>query len=494
MSIIEKRFSAAAIILAEILLFALFASAQEIEATIRIQTPDSISVEGKLIAETSFQTNLNWSFLNSIAGAENLGARVSDFRLFDERRRAVSVKKLADGEYWASTATTFSYRVSAKPLSKASSMSHVSWLANEQGILMLADLLPQNIANKQIIAARIKIELPPNWKIMSGEKHTGENEFFVGNIGKSVFLVGKNWRELKTANLNLAISGERQFSDAEALSSANEVYEEYRKLFGEIPAEKAEIFLISFPKDVKFGRWTAETRGANLTIISAEMPFKSQAVQRLHEQLRHELFHLWLPNRLALSGNYDWFYEGFTVYQALKIGVVMNRIRFEDFLDTLAQAYNFDSFQNRKFSLIESSKNRWNGADNPLYARGMLAAFLIDAALLRESRGKRSIDEIFREVYRKHRIPSAPTDGNQAVLNILQNYSEINQTVENYINGAEPIKWKTDLETFGIEAIEENSAVRLAVKQNLSGRQKDLLDKLGYNNWRKIRKNENESK
>ncbi len=64
-------------------------------------------------------------------------------------------------------------------------------------------------------------------------------------------------------------TGEWQFSDAEALAAASEIYEDYRKLFGEIPIEKARIFLIRFPKDLKFGRWAAETRGANVTIASA---------------------------------------------------------------------------------------------------------------------------------------------------------------------------------------------------------------------------------
>ena len=217
------------------------------------------------------------------------------------------------------------------------------------------------------------------------------------------------------------------------------------------------------------------------------MPFRSQSAQRLHEQLRHELFHLWLPNHLALTGNYDWFYEGFTVYYALRTGLGMNRIRFEDFLDTLAQAYNFDNLQNRKTSLVEASKNRWNVENNPVYARGMLAAFLSDVAILNKSKGRRSISIIFRDVYQKHRRPNEPADGNQAILKILNAYSELNSIVEKYIAGADEINWKTDLDAIGIEAVaEENQIVRLTVKAKLNGRQKDLLNKLGYNNWRKV--------
>ncbi len=486
MSIIEQRFSAAAIVLAEILLLTFFLSAQEIEVAIKISLPDSVSVEGKFIKENSNQSNLNWSFLNSIAGAENLAARIADFNLSGEKGRVVAFRKLADGEYLANEAAmNFNYRTNLKTPPNVAWMAHVSWLADEQGILMLGDLLPQFAVANQRTSALIKFELPTDWKVISGEEKLGENSFLVKDIDKAIFLVGKNWREQKAGNLSLTITGEWHFFDAEALAMASEIHEEFRKLFGETSAGKAQIFLFRFPQAVKFGRWSAETRGSTLTIASADMPFKSQSAQRLHEQLRHELFHLWLPNRLALTGNYDWFYEGFTVYQALRTGIRMNRIRFEDFLDTLAQAYNFDNLQSRKFSLIESSKNRWSGENNQVYARGMLAAFLTDVALLRESRGKRSIATIFREVYQKHRTPNEPTDGSAAIIKILRSYPELNSIVEKYIAGTERVDWKTDLDTIGIEAVAENQIVRLAVKSKPSGRQKDLLNELGYNNWRK---------
>jgi predicted metalloprotease with PDZ domain len=196
-----------------------------------------------------------------------------------------------------------------------------------------------------------------------------------------------------------------------------------------------------------------------------------------------------MPNNLALTGNYDWFYEGFTVYQALRTGVEMNQIRFEDFLDTLAQAYNLDNAQTQKVSLLEQSKNHLSGAENSqIYARGMIIAFLCDVALRRESKGRRSISDVFRLIYQKHRVPNRPQDGNAAILNVLDDYGELNSIIENYIKGAEKIDWKTDLESASIEERVENSFARLEVRAKPNGRQKDLLDNLGYNNWRKTSK------
>lgn len=474
----------------EILLFVGASDAQEIEAIVKIESSSSgAKVEGRFLKNNFLQSEKNWSFNNS--ASENLGARVSDLKLTNKNGAAIAFKKFIDGEFLAeSQADGWSYQIGLKPLSNVSAMARVSWVSGERGILMLGDLLPQlKAAGNQPISAKIKFDLPAGWKIDGGEKRLGENAFFVANIEKAIFSVGKNWREKEVSidktSLEFNFSGEWNFSDEEATQTAADIFREYQNLFGAASTEKTRIFLARFPSDVKFGRWEAETRGTNLTILSSDMPFKTLSLQQLHEQLRHEIFHLWIPNNLALTGNYDWFYEGFTVYQSLKTGLQTGQIRFEDFLATLSEAYNIDNLQTQKLSLIEASKNRWNGGNPQVYSRGMIAAFLCDIALLRQSRGKRGIGDVFREIYSKHHVPNTSLDGSAAILQILANYEELRPTIEKYIEGTEKISWQTDLEAAGIEATEINSFTKLAVKAKLKNRQKSLLDELGYNNWRK---------
>ncbi len=491
MSTTRKKFPRLVILCVEILLAVFACSAQDIEATIKFISPASMRVEGKFLLENAVQSNKNWAFARSIGNVENLGARISDLNLTDKKGQSISVKKLIDGEYLADgEANAWSYQINLKPPRDETATAHISWLKNEQGILMLGDLLPQFSArDNQPISARIKFDLPKDWKVFGNEKSLTENSFRVGNIEKAIFLIGKNWREKeilsKNNTLNFAISGEWNFTDADAHQISGDIFEEYRKLFGALEDEKLQIALVHFPKEIKFGRWEAETRGANLTIFSSDMPFKNLSRQRLHEQLRHEIFHFWIPNNLALTGNYDWFYEGFAVYQSLKTGVQMNQIRFEDFLDTLSQAFSIDNSQIERVSLIEASKNRWNGANSQIYARGMLVAFLCDVALLRESNGRRELADIFRQIYKTHRLPNKPQDGNIAVLDILGSHTNLQPIIEKYIKGVEKINWLADLESIGIKISETDFAVKLKVKAKLNKRQKDLLDRLGYNNWRK---------
>ena len=461
--------------------------AQTIEVKVKI-TESNAFIAGRFIDAPITQNVTNFSFLKSYAGLETLGGRISDVNLFDKNGQKVNYKKLVDGEFLADgDFDKWNYRVNLSVPKSVTALPHVSWVSDEQGILMLGDLLPES-AEKT--SAKITFELLKDWRISGVEKASGENVFEVSDVERAVFYIGKNWREKEIAvgdaKLNLIMSGEWQVTDDEARQTAGDIIAFYEKLFGARHFEKAQVFLGKFPREVNPGRWEAETRGESVTIFSSEMNFKTQSFQRLHEQLRHELFHLWLPNGVNLSGNYDWFYEGFALYQSLKTAVAMNQISFDDFLDTLGRAFSIDTLQSQRKSLIEASKNRWNGANTQIYARGMLVAFLVDSALLQKSKGKSTLGELLREIYQKHRAPNPPQDGNTAILNILQSHGELQPVIAKYIKGAENIVWQTDLDAIGIESAgTENFATKLKVKAKLNGRQKDLLDKLGYNNWRK---------
>ena len=486
MSIINKKFSTAIFIFVVILLGVFSTAAQRFEAKIRIVSDSEAIIEGKILDQPNNAPIKNWSFSNP-NGAADFNKRIADFVLFDREKQIVPAKKLASGEFFADArAESFQYRINLNPLPDIKSRAHVSWLGGEKGILMLDDLLPRVNSENQAIPAKIEFDLPAGWKVFSSETPRGANISEVKNTSKAIFAVGKNWRETETPNFKLALTDDWQFSDAEAAQMAAEIIEAYRRMFNEMPPEKIQILLARFPRDTKFGRWEAETRGATVTILSSDMPFRTTSLQRLHEQMRHEIFHLWMPNDLALTGNYDWFYEGFTVYKSLRTGLAMNQIRFEDFLATLGEAFDAEDFQNQKISLLEASKNSWNRANSNFYARGMLVAFLCDAAILKESGGKRSIDDVFQRIYRDYRVPNKTTDGNAAILKVLKSRAELVPIVENYVEKADKINWETALDALGIETRKENLSTKLSVKPKLKKSQKDLLNELGYNNWRKI--------
>jgi hypothetical protein len=450
-----------------------FGQDTDVSITVRSVSPPIAEIRGRYPKSS---TQKNFSLVRNSAGFADLADRVSDIRLEDNGGNVVPFKQFIAGEYVPrADFTGWSYRVDLRPQKQPAAAAHVSWLGAEDGLLFVDDLLPLR-SGKDCGPVKINLQIPQGWKAFG-------NENGVANCSKSaVYFLTKRAREVipDYQQLDLVISGEWKFSDKQAVDFVNEIYEAYQKLFGTVPSGKSHIYILSFPMAARSENWEADTRGNSVIILSSDMPFQTQSIQRLHEQLRHEMFHLWFPNGVNLTGNYDWFYEGSALYESLKLGVELNRIRFDDYLDTLGRAMTIDAALPAGRSLIGASNSRANGNDTILYARGMLIAFLADLKMLVRSGGKRDFSELLRSIYDRYKDPANETDGNAAVLSAIGG-DDIKRNVE---TGA-PIDWATALRPIGIEKVDQLGSSFLRVTSNPSSSQKKLLDKLGYNNWRK---------
>lgn len=467
------------------------AVAQDLEVRIKIEG-GVISVEGKKLQPADTEDRVLY-LSSEYAGHKIPAERISALVLTSSSGRSFAYTDIGNSDYLAHGGfSSWSYKLTPGIPNDSAAAAHISWLTQDRGILMLDDVLPKFSDNA--VSAKIAFELPAGWKIQGTARQVSGGVFDVDEVEKAVFLVGKDWRVRTGAGgkPDIVISGEWLFTDDEAAKMAEEIYADHQKLFGAAPPERKQIVLSKFPNPAGPGTWEAETRGSSVVILSADMPFQTQSLQKLHEQLRHEIFHLWIPNSVNLSGNYDWFYEGFALYRALRMGVGANRIRFEDMLDTLSRAYNIDRMQNNGNSLIQSSNRRWTGTNTQVYARGMIVAFLCDIAMLQRSKGKNSVSDILRRVYSEHPMSKPREDGNAAVLRILESYDYLRPIAEKYIRGGANIAWRNEIDAIGLEEVlvtQRGYAVILKVRDKLSGKQKAFLDKLGYNNWRKMSRN-----
>lgn len=474
--------------------FALFtlvgaANSQDLVASIKVDPPSgTVHVTGRFMQPTHGGNRANLSFLLDYAGVSGLGKRFSSVVLADTDGKTVANKRMIDGEYLGERGfINWKYTVDLTPPSHPAAAAHVSWLTRSDGLLMLHDLLPVTLRGQ---TAEISFDLPAGWTISSADRETSVKTFTVADAENAVFFLSapSHAREVAAAGsgLRLNISGSWPFSDAEAAEIAAGIYNYFEKLFKSRPKGDVLIGLRRFPQDVRPGNWEADTRGTTINIISSDMPFKSQSLQRLHEQLRHEIFHLWIPNGLNLIGNYDWFYEGFALYQSLKMAVAVNRIRFDDMLDTLSRVYAIDNRKTDRISLIDASKRRWNNANTDVYARGMLVAFLCDLTILERTKGKRSVSDLLTDVYVRHKTVSELMDGDAAILTTMDTYEGLGPVVSRYIKGSERIDLAPTLKAAGLEIVGGTSSPTIKVVSKPSGRQKDFLDQLGYNNWRKL--------
>lgn len=455
------------------------ARAQTTEAKITVVslTPPRVRVEGARESASKV-----WSFRNSHAGISGLGERIDKLTLTDERGADMPVRKLAPGEYEAARdAVRFSYEIKLDPPAGANDAAHVSWLNESRAALMPGDLLPLPPGR-----ARVSLKIPAGWKLAALENSDAAGVLDLADAESSVIFVGRDVREksarVRGMELKVAIAGDWAFTDAEAVEVAATILKEHARSIGDVPRRQALIVLAPFPKEASASQWAAETRGGTVLYLSGRAATKTSALARLSPPLLHELFHLWVPNGLKLGGDYAWFYEGFTNYQALRASQRLGYLNFGDYLAALARAY--DAYEPLKArdtaSLLEASARRWTGSDALVYQKGMLVAALYDLNLRGATGGKRSLEDVYRALFQR-RTHMDGGDGNTVVLGALDAAAGGDDFSTRFIRGVRQLDLGAELSGFGLRAERIGSHTRVVVAETLSRPQRDLLRQFGYN-------------
>jgi predicted metalloprotease with PDZ domain len=354
---------------------------------------------------------------------------------------------------------------------------------------MLGDVLPLSLTEKSQAAGlvQLKIDLPAGWLISSAEKQLSNAEFEIADTERAVFLVARDLQRLTSSvrglELSVVTTGQWAFSPQELQTLAKTILEHHANSVGGMPGKTALLVLSPFPRPEGAQRWSAETRGATVILLSGVQPSKTAALVQLGVPLTHELFHLWVPNGLALEGDYDWFYEGFTIYQAMIAGQRLNNLSFQDFLTSVARAFDiYAAVPDRdRFSLIEASQRRWTTNASLVYQKAMLVALLYDLTLRSKSGGKHSLDDVYKEIFRTYRNGLKPGQGNDAVISAMGSFPGMENFASEYVHTSRSIDLAASLAPFGLRIEKFGLRTRITVANSLSRAQRDLLRRLGYN-------------
>lgn len=450
----------------------------EVKISVTSLSPARVHVEGR-----GLEGATAWSFRNFYGSIAGLAERIENFKLSDEGGADIAVRKLAPGEFTAERAATrFAYDVKLTPPAFAADAAHVSWLDATHGLLMPGDLLPQPLAD-----AKVDFQLPDGWAVSTVEAKNINGAYDVGDADKSVFAVGRDLREKSghggRLSYTFTTAGEWAFADAEAAQSVAEILGIYEDVTRTTPANQALVVLLPSPQPVPGNVWAAETRGSTVVLVSGSLPSKLAAKAQLDGALTHELFHIWVPNALALEGEYDWFYEGFTNYLAMRVAMRRGQLTFNDYLNTLG--LEFDAYRAargaKEASLVEASQKRWAGASSLVYHKGMLVAFLYDLTLMRGTAGKASLQDAYPELFRTYARGGARVEGNQAIVELLGGMTGMRDFVARYVAGAGEINLSSMIGDFGLRVEPGGARTHVGVASSLDARQRELLRKLGYN-------------
>ena len=421
-----------------------------------------------------------WSFRNAYGGLIGLGDRIESFSGVGVGGQHIGADKLTAGEYRTNErVSVVQYTLRIETPSRAADKSHVSWLSSAGGILMLADLLPQ--FDRKSFPVDVNLRLPTGWRYSSNlstskqglETHDSENGVIV--VGPAIHETRK---PLENSEITLSRTGDWPFTESEVVTFAQQVIQHYSRITG-FPLQ-GSVVLTLLPFQVGPGRWTAETRGNNVVVLLSNQESKRQLLARLKIILTHEIFHLWVPNSLKLEGDYDWFFEGFTLYQALLTSVELGLIDFREYLGTLSRVYDsyLDVVNRDELPLPELSQRRWTSGSSLVYDKGMLVAFMYDLTLRRGTGGKSSLADAYRLLFQ--RSESKPSEANSIITSVLNSQAGMNDFSSLHIAKSHPIDLTSFLRPFGIDVLREDFRTRLSVSPKLDDHQRRILRDLGY--------------
>lgn len=443
---------------------------------------------GHALIEVTCPPRSQWSFVDRYASVLGLGSRIEKFAVFDEAGREVPTQKLAPGQFESTqSAPRVRYEINLSPPVFPSDSAFVSWLTKDRGLLMMSDLLPLLSQHDEDLKASVRVEVPAGYTVYADRSGATKEEFEIDDVARYVVAVGRQSRlmHMKESDLefDLLADGEWAFTDNEVIDLIHKILRADRQVFGGMPARNARLILFPFPQNANASQWTAQTRGTTVTLLLGKLPSKVGALAQISTPLTHEFFHLWVPNGLALEENYDWFYEGFTVYQASRTAVDLGLLTFPEFLNSIARAYDA-SMQASALSLIDASRNRFTSGSSSVYARGQVVAFIYDLRLRSASRGKRSLSDVYRRLFQTHsadRSAGKRSDGNEAVTSALSEELGSQNFVGKYVSNPVSIDLATELGLFGLRVEKIGLRTYVSVSDKPSKQQRDLLRDLGYN-------------
>jgi predicted metalloprotease with PDZ domain len=163
---------------------------------------------------------------------------------------------------------------------------------------------------------------------------------------------------------------------------------------------------------------------------------------------------------------------------ALGIALELDVIDFKGFLNTLARAYDSYISKPDDSSLLEASESRWTTSGSQVYVKGFLVAFLYDLLARKESGGKTTLADRYRELFKGGGAEHA--QGNEVIIKLLGSSPALGHFAKLYIENVQKLELDRELPAYGLQLEASGKGSQLRVSRELSAEQKLLLRSLGY--------------
>ena len=353
---------------------------------------------------------------------------VFDVRAVDARGRRLGCRKIRKNAWriaHGGRTFTLSYRAFA-----FDPTVRTAFLDADRGWFNGANLLPF-VVGRTDLPAVLTIETPPGWTVDGTMPRKGRGRTFVAADYDAVcdhpFVMGRlRVRRFKAAGRmhRFTLNGDGDLPERTVADAAAAI-ESAAKMFGGLPYREYA-FLVNFGVDSE-GMGGLEHRDCSLLHVPGRSTLDPVKYRAFVGLVSHEHFHLWNVKRIRdrKLGPFDyeaevytdllWFHEGFTSYYDDLLPTRAGVFTTEDYLGILADTLSaFAATPGRRVQpLTEASFDAWikfykrneesRSTTVSYYAHGAMIALVMDLHLRATTRGRRSLDDVMRELWRDAR-------------------------------------------------------------------------------------------
>lgn len=404
-------------------------------------------------------------------------ANVEDFCVRNNRGKILDFEK-TDKSSWkiflaGTKKITLTYRVYANDLSvRGLYTDHCFAFANMPALLFYPD-------GQTSLSPHFKLSLPPRWKVSFARQLKNGSALFsdFDELYDTPFLAGADLEfhrfQVGKTQFELACQGLYDTSFAKIIPDLKKVIASQVSLFKSHPCGRYAFQVIFGP-----GLYGGLEHRASSTNMFDGLKLKDRReYQKFLTLLSHEHFHLWNVKRirpLAL-GPFDlsretytrelWIAEGLTSYYddhtAWRAGIYTR----EDYFAMLTEnIHKYETGAARLHnSLSDSSFDAWirfyRQNENSInrvtsyYLKGGLIMMLLDFDIIRRTRGKHTLDDVMRELFKLYKKSPQTGITREDFFNAVKKFSSNNcsRFIREHIDGVAKVDWENEFKAFGIK-------------------------------------------
>jgi len=353
------------------------------------------------------------------------------------------------------------------------------------------------------LPASLRIETPAEFeKIVTALKPSGKSgkEFLIENLDElidSPILCGNPLMVEFTAGgvkHRAAFQGESNVNPERIKTDFSKIVEAEKALFNHHPCSSYTFIVHHLPQ----GGGGLEHSHSTSLLASQNTYDNESAYSGFLGLVAHEYFHLWNAKRLRPHplGPFDyenenyttmlWFVEGLTSYYDDFMLFRSGLTRRERFLDVVGSNLSRTESVPGMYvqSLAEASMDAWikhyrpnensSNSQADYYTKGAAIGTLLDLWIIRDSKGKHSLDDLMRSMYEEHYLKKNKAFTEDDLRSELKKWlgKKGDEFLEKYIHGLARPDWAAELEPFGFRLADRNietKAKTLGIRLGASG-------------------------